>query len=104
MHFHHIGHPDDAPNGCDVFHEIEIELLIKAGIGRTGRTHKQEGVTVRGSAHDGLHPDIGPGAGSVLDQKLLGQPLGKALRNQARDDVGRAARCKRHDDSHWPAG
>src|SRR3990172_7302342 len=42
--------------------------------------------------------------GAVIDDDRLAQQLGHARRDQARGDVGRAARGKRHDDAYRLCG
>src|ERR1700694_3199168 len=49
------------------------------------------------------HADIAAGAGLVLDEELLAELLAELLSEQARHDVGWAARRERHDDAHGMA-
>src|SRR5262249_38662545 len=65
---------------------------------------QQKRVAVRGRAHDYLDPDIGAGAGPVLNDEGLSQPLRQPLTYQARKDVEGSAGRDRHDDTHRPVG
>jgi hypothetical protein len=42
-------------------------------------------------------------AGDVLDKELLAKTVGKLLRHEAGDDVGRASGRKADDNAHRPA-
>ena len=53
---------------------------------------REERIAVRARSHDRLGGDIGARARSVFDDEWLAEPLRQPLTDQARDDVGRAAR------------
>src|SRR5262249_6700348 len=59
----------------DVADEIEVELVIEHGVHRVRRMDQEERIAIRGRAHDGLSGDITPGAGAVLDEDGLAEPL-----------------------------
>src|SRR5262249_51068579 len=61
-----------------------------------------ERVAVRRRTHDRLGGNIATGAGPVLDDEGLAQPLGQPLTHQTRNDVVRTAGGIAYDDAHWP--
>ena len=74
--------------------EIEIELVVERRVDRVCRGDHEKGVSVRGRAHHGLSAHVAAGAGPVLDDEWLAEPLRQPLPDQARDDVGRGAAPK----------
>jgi hypothetical protein len=62
---------NDASNGCDVTHKVEIEFLVERCIDRARRTGQEERIAVRGCLHDRLGADIGVGAGAGFDDASL---------------------------------
>ena len=86
------GCANDARDRRDVADEIEIELVVERRVDRVRRSDKEERVAVRRRPHDRLGADIGAGARPVLDDEWLAEPLRQPLADQARDDVGPAAR------------
>src|SRR5262249_60627573 len=60
-------------------------------------------VAVGGGAHDRFGCQVGAGAGPVLDHRWLPEPLGEPLRDQARGDVGGAARGKPDEQAYRTA-
>ena len=91
--------------GREVPERIVGEVLDGGRVHHQGGVHRgQEGVAVRGGARDLLGADHRVGAGPVLDHDRLSPVLAHALRDHAREDVGRAAGRKRHDDADRPAG
>src|SRR5215831_17969875 len=102
IHHHEVGHDNNAGDRRDVADEIEVELLIKRRVHRVRRMDEEERIAIGYRTHDGLRGDISAGARSVLDDKLLAEPLRQPLADQARDDVGAAAGGKADDDAHRP--
>jgi len=66
------------------------------------RGREQQRVAVRSGLGDAVGSDDRPGAGLVLDDHRLLQPLAQAIADETRHDVGPAARRKRHDDANDP--
>src|SRR5262249_31069188 len=91
----------DGKVGAD---ELEAELLVQGGVGCHRLGYQQQRVAVRGRAYDYLDPDIGAGAGPVLNDEGLSEPLCQPLTYQARKDVEGSAGRDRHDDTHRPGG
>ena len=87
-----LGIAHDARDRRDVADEIEIELVVERRVDRVRRNDQEKRVAVRRRTHDRLGGDIAAGAGPVLDDEWLAEPLRQPLTHQARDDVGRAAR------------
>ena len=87
-----LGTRHDARDRRDVADEIEIELVVERRVDRVRRTDQKECIAVGGRTHDRLGADIAAGARPVLDDEWLAEPLRQPLTDQARDDVGRAAR------------
>src|SRR5262249_3038795 len=63
---------------------------------------RKESVTVGWRMCDRFGPDIAASARSIFDDELLAKSLREVLAYQARNDIGSAAGCKRHDDAHRP--
>jgi hypothetical protein len=62
----------------------------------------QQRVTIGRRIDDRLDGDVGAGAGPVLDDDLLAEPLRQPRGNNACDGVGTSARRKAHDPAHRP--
>ena len=93
------GHADDARDRRDVADEIEIEFLVERRVDCVRRADQEQCIAVRGRAHDRLGGDIAASTRPVLDDERLAEPLRQPLTDQARDDVGRAARRQRRRSS-----
>ena len=102
MHQHHKGTADDADER-DVADEIEIEVVVERRVDGGGRVGPKQRIAVGGSTHDGLGGDIAGGAGPVLDDEWLAEPLGERLTQQAYENV-RSAAGGISDDPCAPAG
>jgi len=85
-----------------------VSMLYGARLGERDRSERksdvvhQDGVAVGSRLGDRVRADRAARPAAVLDHRGLAQGLGHALRDQARDDVGRAARGERNDDAHGP--
>jgi len=95
------GRPDDQDilraAGLDDAGKIPglVRQLRVDGRGRrVRRRNRQQRVAVGGRARDLRRGERSSGAGPVLDQHLLPERLGQALRNVTRGDVGSAARSE----------
>src|SRR5215813_9063624 len=102
MYRYDVGLPANAGDRRDVADEIETKLVIERGVDGVPTADHEQRIAVRRCAHDRIGPDIAAAARSVLDNKLLTEPLRQPLTDQTRDDVGRTGRSERHDDAHRP--
>src|SRR5215831_13161451 len=102
MYRYDVGLPVNAGDRRDVADEIETKLVIERGVDGIPTADHEQRVSVCRRAHDGLGADIAAAARSVLDNKLLTEPLRQPLTHQTRDDVGRTGWSERHDDAHRP--
>src|SRR5882757_5477643 len=59
-------------------------------------------MAIRRCMHDGFGGDIAAGAGSVVDNEWLAEPVRKPLCYDARLDVGGLASRKADDNAHRP--
>src|SRR5262252_3836223 len=94
------GRSEDTSDHRDVADKVEVELLIERSVDGVRRSDGEQRVAVCRRAHHRLGREIGGTAWSVLDDKLLAEPLGECLRNQASRNVGCAAGGKAYDDAH----
>ena len=92
----------DPPDRRDVADKVEAELLIERDVDRVLRVHQQQRVAVGRHAGHGFGCDVAGGARPDLDEELLAEFFRQELGDQARDDVGRAARRLADDDFHRP--
>ena len=88
MHDHHGGFAAEARDWRDVADEVEFELLVECRVDEIRRSDQEQRVAVGRRVHDRLGRDVGAGAGLVLDDELLADPLRQPLPRQPRDDVG----------------
>ena len=102
MHQQDKGPAEQARDRRDVAEKTEIEIVVKRGVDRVRRTDQQEGIAVRGRAHDDLRCDIAARAGPVLDDELLPEALRQPLTDQTRENVVRTAGGKTDDDPWRP--
>ena len=93
---------DHAGNRRDVAQEIVIEMPVHAGIGRIRCRDHEQRVTVGRGLHDRLGGDVGIGAGTVVDDELLAEPLRQPLRDQPRGGIGRSAGRIADENAHRP--
>src|SRR3954469_896960 len=101
MYHHDVGKADNASDWRDVAEEIEIELVVERRVDRFRGTDREERIAVGWRTHDRLGSEIAAGAGAVLNEEGLPQPLRQPLTQQALHDVRRAARGKAHEHAHW---
>ena len=99
---HHVRHPDKGGDGGDVAREIEFQVGVQRGVDEVGRIDQQHGVAVGLGIDHRFRADIAAGAGLVLDDELLPQPLREPRADQPRDDVVGAARRKADHPAHRP--
>jgi len=86
----------------DIANEVEVQLGVKRGVDRIRRIDQQERVAVGRGVHDRLGADVVAGAGLVLDDELLAEPLRQPMPDQARQNVGRAAGRIGDDPAYRP--
>ena len=97
MHRQHIGRQHSQRNRREIAQRIVRQLRVHARIDRQRRQAHQQRVAVGRRLGDDVVADDGAGAGAVIDHHLLAELLGEFLRDDAADDVGAAARRRRHD-------
>ncbi len=79
------------------------ELLVERRVDHQRRVGAgRNRVAVGIGLHQRLQADGAVGAGAVLDEYLLPEPLGEMLGGKARDEVGAASRRERHDHLDRP--
>ena len=82
--------------------EIVVECLEQRRVDRRIAARNEQRVAVGGCPNDRLGADIGAGAWTVLDDKLLAETLREPLADQTRGNVVRAAGRNGNDDTHRP--
>src|SRR5262252_7014394 len=75
MYRYDVGLPVNAGDRRDVADEIETKLVIERGVDGIPTADHEQRVAVRRCAHDRIGADIAAAARSVLDDKLLTEPL-----------------------------
>ena len=95
MHDQHHRQRGDLGDRREILDRIERHLGER-GIGGKGEGGDQQRVTVGRCLGDRRRPDAAAGAGTIVDDHGLRPALGEALRHQARDVVGGAARDERN--------
>ena len=99
---HHIRHAVERGHRRDVANEIEFEVGVERGVDVIGGVDKQYRVSVRLRIDHRLSRDVIAGAGFVLDHELLAKLFRKPLPDQARQNIGCAARRISHHKPHRP--
>ncbi len=102
IHHHHVGRAHDAGDRRDVAEEIEAEPIVERRVDGVRRADHQQRVAVGRRVHDRFGGDVAAGAGAVLDDELLAEPVRQPLRHQPRHDVERAAGGEPDDYPHRP--
>jgi hypothetical protein len=92
----------DAGDRDDVARDVDGTLLIERHVDGMRAGDLEERVAVGGRARDRLQREIAAGAGPVVDDHRLAEPLRHCLTDEPRDDVGRAAGGNEHDDGYRP--
>jgi hypothetical protein len=78
-------------HGGEILDRIVGQLGVEAGVHQKTRADRHDGVAVGCHARDLAGRGVAACATDVLDKELLAESVGKRLRHEARDDVGRAA-------------
>src|SRR5439155_25857751 len=100
IYHHDIRCAHEACDRRDVADEIEIELVVERRVDRVRRSDEKKRVAVGRRAHDRLGGNVGASPRSTFDDEWLTELLRQPLTQQARYDVGRAARGKAYDPTH----
>ena len=100
VHHHHLRYADDAGDRRRVAQKIEIEMLIERGIDGVCTGDQKQRVAVGRRLHRRLGRDVGAGAGPIIDDELLAEPLRQPFRRQPRHGVGGTAGRKAAQDVH----
>jgi hypothetical protein len=79
---------------------IVAQLRIQELVGGHSRATDQDRVAVGIRMGDHVARDVAAGARLVLDHHRLAPHLLQAVADEARGDIGRAARRERHHDAH----
>ena len=91
-----------------IFQGIEGQALVEPGVDAMGAgIAHQPCVAIGRGFGDRVGADSAARTGAVLHHHLLVPAFAQLLRHDARQRVGRPARCLRHDDAHllrWKAG
>ena len=91
----HIGNRQEVLLGIEG--HFPVDVLVRRHDGAGGH---EERIAVGWRLRRQLAPDVAACAAAIVHQDLLSPGLGELLRQQARHDIGRAARRKGHDDAH----
>ena len=97
----HVDVRDDA-DGLEVRDRIERQLAIKRDRSRQTEMVQQDRVAVGLGAHNTIAADRPACTGNVLHHDGLAEYPAHAFRRNARDRIGRPARCERHDHGDRP--
>ena len=82
--------------------KLKLSVLEQGRVDRGIAAGNEERVTVGGCPNDRLGADIGAGAWTVLNEKLLAEALRQPLADQTRGDVVCATGRNGDDDTHRP--
>ena len=95
-----FGDADEIARGLDL--QLVGEDVLVDGVGRHV-AHEQR-VAVGRRLGGGFEREVAVGARAIFHQECLAHRLGQPLRDDARDDVGRASGAVGHEDLHRPGG
>ena len=99
-HAHQVGLGDQKRHRSEIPDRIVAQRRIQELVGGHAGADDEDGVAVGVGMGDHVGRDVAAGAGLVLDHHRLAPDLLQAVADQARGDVGRAARRERHHDLH----
>src|SRR5262245_50298764 len=100
MNSQYVGRSRDEADRNEVTHGVPCDIGVETWVDDDAAGHNGKGVAVRGRLGSSRGPDVAGTRWNIFDVGLLAPGLGKRLRNYARNDVGRATGCKRHDHAH----
>ena len=72
---HHEWGANDTCDGRDVAGKIEIEILVKRRTDGVHGSDRQQGISIGNCAHYHFGRGVSGGAGPVLDNELLTEPI-----------------------------
>jgi hypothetical protein len=98
MDHDHIRHGAGQGHRREISVRIEWNGGIEARIDDEIAAMDEDGIAVWRRLRRHSHSRIAAGVSDVLDIELLAQAVREFLRDDARNDVGRSGRRKRHDD------
>src|SRR5215475_13921561 len=79
MHHDYTGYPHDADDRSDVPDEIEIEICVECGVDRARGVYLEKRIAIGRCLHDRLGTDIAAGTRPVLNDKMAGRAVPKAI-------------------------
>ncbi|SPA22716.1 hypothetical protein CBM2633_B90007 [Cupriavidus taiwanensis] len=94
QHIGHRHHQGDRRKVLGAVRQLPVQAVVD-GIGPDIAHH--QGVAVSGRLPERLRADDAASAGAVFHHHRLAEQLAHALADQARGDIGRATRGRRHD-------
>ena len=94
-----LRHADDEAHGGEIVLDVEVELVEQRTDGVRGEG-EEEGIAVGDGFRGRLGAERAARATAVLDHHLVSERFRQRLLQDARDDVGAAARRIRHDEAH----
>ena len=100
MQHHHQRLAGDACDRHDVAQEVERQIGIERAADRVRRAAEQDGVAVGRRAHDFGCGNVAGPAALVLDVERLAELFRQPLRDNAAEDVVRAAGREADDEAH----
>ena len=98
----HVRRDGKLADRNEILERVVGQLLVETWIDRIGAGRKEERVAVRLRACGQPHADIAAGTAAVLHEHGAADCLLQRSRHDARNDVGRPARCVGDDDTHRP--
>src|SRR5262249_28931043 len=99
---HDLRLPDQARDWRDVAQTHEMKLVVEGAVAGARGPYDARRIAVGGRAPHRPGRDFGAGAGPVLDNEWLPEPLLQPLSDHARADVGRTAGREPDDNAHRP--
>ncbi len=101
MQREHIRCVADQYHGCEVAQYFVRRFRAQRGVdGQHARRCEQQRITIRRRARDVFRADRARRASPVIDDELRAHAVAELLHQLSRDDVERAARCRRHHHPH----
>ena len=97
---HDIRRDRDQRHGREILDRIIRHLGVEAGVHDEAGADHHDGVAVRRHARDLAGRNVAARAADVLDEELMAEIVGKLLRHDAGDGIGRSAGGKPDHDAH----
>ena len=99
-HFHHQRAAADQSHRRHVAGKAEIEGFVDRRIDGVGDAGEKQRVAVGRRVYHGVGGDVAGGAGTILDDERLAEPVGQLLGEQPRQDIAHAAGAIADQDAH----